>query len=119
MGLPENLRSLFWDCDFDSVDLFEHRRFVIRRILDQGDWQAITWLRKTVGDAAIRDWFLATNGRGLDPPRLRFWGLILDLPEDQVDEWVRKAKESPWDRRVSSMPNPWPYDPKPWKDERT
>ncbi len=101
MGLPENLRSLFWDCDFDSLDLDENLRFVIRRILDRGDWDAITWLRKTAGDPAIRDWFLTTNGRGLDPPRLRFWALILDLPEDRVDEWVRRAKASTWEQRTS------------------
>lgn len=101
LRLPENLKSLFWDCDFGLVDLAEHLGFVIRRILDRGDWQAITWLRGSVGDAAIRDWFLATGGRGLDPRRLRFWGLILDIPVPQVDEWVRRAKAYPWCEAVS------------------
>jgi len=97
--LPNSLKTLFWDCDFGSLSLTEHRNFLVRRILDRGDWDAITWLRLTVGDAAIRDWFLAKNGGRLDPRKLRFWGLILDLPGDDVDGWVRKARASNWHGR--------------------
>jgi len=100
LGLPRDLENLFWDTDFDSLDLSEHANFIIRRVLDRGDWQAITWLRKAVGDGAIRDWFLAKNGGGLDPRRLRFWGNILDLPVAEVDEWVQKARQSTWHARV-------------------
>lgn len=99
--LPDSLRSLFWDCDFASVSLSEHRNFIVRRILDRGNWDAITWLRRTLGDAAIRDWFLAKSGGGLDPRKLRFWELILDMPNIKVGEWVRKAKSSTWHGRVA------------------
>ena len=97
--LPESLRPLFWDCDFASVNLGEHRNFVIRRILDRGDWDAITWLRRTLGDVVIRDWFLAKHGGGLDPRKLRFWELILDLPKEEADKWVAEARKSPWHGR--------------------
>lgn len=100
MDLPQDLKTLFWDTDFDTVDLEKHRNFIIRRVLDRGDWQAISWLRKTVGDTVIRDWFLAKNGGGLDPRRLRFWGLILNLPAHEVDEWVRQARQSIWHGRL-------------------
>ena len=99
--LPEDLRSLFWDCDFASLSLVEHRGFVIRRILDRGDWGAITWLRRALGDEAIRDWFLAKSGGGLDPRKLRFWELILNLPAAEADEWVREARSSTWHGRVA------------------
>jgi hypothetical protein len=100
MGLPPDLENLFWDCDFSSVDLDQHRNFVIRRVLDRGDWDSIRWLRKAVGDTAIREWFLAKNGGGLDPRRLQFWGIILDLPADRVDEWIREARQSVWHGRT-------------------
>lgn len=99
--LPEKLRSLFWDCDFDSLRLGEHDSFVIRRILDRGNWDSIKWLRRTLGDDAIRQWFMAKHGRGLDPPKLRFWELILDLPKSEVDEWVRRARTSTWHGRAA------------------
>jgi hypothetical protein len=99
--LPLELKSLFWDCDFATVNMEEHHNFIIRRILDRGDWDNITWLRHNLGDAAIRDWFLSKAGGGLDPRKLRFWGLILDLPEQSVDEWVNKAHMSVWHGRSS------------------
>ena len=94
--LPQNLAALFWDCDFSSIDLQRHRSFIIRRILEQGNWQALSWLRQTLGDRLIREWFLKKQGGGLDPRRLRFWGLVLDLPIRDVDAWVRKARANPW-----------------------
>ena len=99
--LPDNLKSLFWDCDFSSLDLRAHRNFVIRRILDRGNWQEITWLRKTLGDEAIKQWLLTKSGGGLDPRKLRFWEIILDLPETEVNEWVRKARASTWHGRAA------------------
>lgn len=100
MGLPRDLEVLFWDVDFSSVDLDTHRSFIIRRVLDCGDLDAITWLRRTVGDAGIRDWFLAKDGGGLEPRKLRFWGNLLDLPVDRVDDWVREARQSIWHSRA-------------------
>ena len=96
------MRWLFWDCDFDSLDMDEYRDFLIHRILGNGDWSAIEWLRGSVGDAAIRDWFLSGRGAKLDPRGLRFWGVILDLPEPVVDAWVAKARLSRWNRRASA-----------------
>ena len=97
--LPENLRSLFWDCDFSSLSWRQYSNFIIKRILERGTWDEITWLRRSAGDEAIRDWFLRKQGGGLDPMRLRFWQVILDLPEDLADEWVREAKQSIWHGR--------------------
>ncbi len=94
-ALPRRLKPFFWDCDFSTLSLAQYRNFIIKRILVEGDWDAIKWLRKTVGDSGIRDWFLSKNGGGLDPRRLRFWGLILDLPKDRVDQWVCGSAKVP------------------------
>ena len=97
--LPCVLESLFWDCDFRALSLQTNLSFIIRRILDRGNWDEITWLRRTVGDPAIRDWLLRKGGGDLDPRRLRFWGVILDLPEAEVDGWVHSARQSTWHGR--------------------
>jgi hypothetical protein len=96
------MRWLLWDCDPDSLDPREHGSFLIRRILESGDWNAITWLRRQVGDTAILEWFVSKRGGGLDPRRLRFWELILDLPKGAVDEWVAKTRLSTWHNRMSA-----------------
>ncbi len=100
--LPEELRPLFWDCDFDSLTLDRFQSFVIGRILETTNWNATAWLRKTVGDEAIARWFMTTQGRGLDPGILRFWQLLLKLPDDKVDRWVEREENSVWGRRAVS-----------------
>jgi hypothetical protein len=97
--LPESLRPFFWDHPFDQVDFDTHRSFVIGRILSAGDWDAIKWLRRTIGDPQVREWIVAHEGRGLDPQQLRFWELILDIPEPQVTGWLA-ARGHGWDDRV-------------------
>jgi hypothetical protein len=97
--LPKSLEPLFWDCDFHSLTLESNLSFMIRRILDRGNLEAAKWLRYTIGDDTIRSWLLTANGGGLDPHKLRFWGLILDLPEAKVDTWVEAARKTHWQGR--------------------
>ncbi|MEX2317915.1 MAG: hypothetical protein WD669_12230 [Pirellulales bacterium] len=97
--LPEEFRRLFWDHDFDKVSGINHYDFVVGRILVEGDWNSIQWLRKHVGDDALRDWIERHEGRGLSRQQLRFWELILKLPAPEVDRWLA-ARSPGWDDRI-------------------
>jgi hypothetical protein len=97
--LPEFLRPCFWDHFFEQIDFAAHREFFVGRILAAGDWTAIAWLRRTIGDASIREWIVTHEGRGLDPQQLSFWELILDIPESQVASCLA-ARGHGWDDRV-------------------
>jgi hypothetical protein len=97
--LPEKLHPYFWDYPFTQLSLHTDQSLIIRRILSSGSWDSILWLRSQVGDPALMEWLMDHRGRGLSPRQLRFWGLILDLPFQQVDSWVRAAAESPWGKR--------------------
>lgn len=97
--LPETVRPLFWDCDFDQLGLSKHHAFVVQRILSVGPWDAVRWLRRQIGDDSVRAWIETHQGRGLSPPQLRFWELVLGLPAEQVDRWLNCAQRQLWDRR--------------------
>ena len=99
--LPQRLQPLFWDQDFAQVDWQRHRDFVIGRILEAGPWDAIGWLRKEVGDDAVREWIERHRGRSLSGEQLRFWQLILDLPAEAVDAWLQSPERKIWERRES------------------
>ena len=99
-SLPNELRRFFWDCEFEDLDLTEHREFVIGRILSDGDFNALRWLRRKVGDEELRHWFQNREGRGLSPQQLRFWELILELPPEQVDRWIAERHAIGWDDRM-------------------
>ena len=97
--LPPCVRELFWEYCKGAVSWDRHRRFVIKRILSHGESDALRWLRKHTTDEELRTWFRETKGRALDPPRLRYWELMLDLPKKEVDRWIRDMKKGPWHRR--------------------
>lgn len=98
--LPAFVRSLFWDCDRRTVCWREHKDFVIGRVLGSGTWEAVQWLRKQLGDSAVREWLLCRRGRGLSPRQVRFWELVLDLPRREVDAWLRDEARQVWDQRI-------------------
>jgi len=37
----------FWDCDPAGIDLRAHRRFIIERVMEYGDDEAVRWLLRT------------------------------------------------------------------------
>ena len=99
-NFPVSLQPLFWDCDFSSLRWVAHQNFIVRRILQAGNWEAITWLRTSLGDAALRDWIAEHSGGELSPRQLRFWELALNIPRATVDRWVEKSRNGLWEQRV-------------------
>lgn len=99
--LPEALRRFFWDQDFDRLRWPEDMEAVARRLLYAGDGPALAWLRKEMGDGRLRDLIRATRGRDLDGPQLRFWQIVLDLPEAEVDAWLADPGRRVWEERVA------------------
>jgi hypothetical protein len=101
MMLPASLRPFFWDQDFARLRWPEDLEAVARRLLSAGDGPALAWLRKEVGDGRLRDLIRATRGRDLDPRRLRYWQIVLDLPAVEVDAWLADPARRVWEERVS------------------
>lgn len=99
--LPECVTRLLWDTDARSVTWETHRAFLIGRILSQGEWDAIRWLRSTAGDDALREWITVTRGRRLSREQLRFWQVVLDLPEELVLAWLSMPERQVWDGRCA------------------
>jgi hypothetical protein len=97
--LPELLRPLFWDCDFEQVSWQEHHDYVIRRVLSEGTLDSIRWLRGRLDNATLRDWIVRHEGRGLSSRQLRFWEVILDLPAEKVNAWLDNEGRRLWEGR--------------------
>ena len=97
--LPEQLRPLFWDYVFSQLSLAKDRDLIIRRVLSNGSWDAVRWLRKRFGDRQLREWLIVHHGRGLTVRQLRFWGVLYDLPKRQVNQWVKIAQTGVWGKR--------------------
>lgn len=99
-SLPEEIQDYFWDYDASRLSWERHQHTIVLRLLQSGGLDAVTWLRSRMSDAQIREFLVRREGRGIDPRRLRFWGLILDIPRSKVDRWVEAARRNPWYRRT-------------------
>ncbi len=97
--LPRKLRPFFWDYSFARLSITRDKDLIIRRLLSSGSWDAVCWMRRQIGDQELREWLIAHKGKGLTPRQLRFWGLILDLPMQQLNSWVHAAASNPWGKR--------------------
>lgn len=91
--------GLLWDVPAGAVSWEEHRDFVIGRVLARGKLSQIQRLRQRVGDDALRGYIARTRGRAVDRRRLRFFETVLELPVEQVDEWIADPARRIWDER--------------------
>lgn len=99
-AVPEHLRQYFWEYDADRLSLEESRHTILLRLLQSGGMDAVRWLRQNASDQELREMLIRRRGRGISPQRLRFWALLLDLPDTQVDEWIAAERSNPWNRRT-------------------
>jgi uncharacterized protein DUF6922 len=98
--LPDSLRPLFWEHDFEALTWEADRDLIMARVLASGGWDAVRWLRSQLSDTELRDWIERRRGRGLSRQQLRFWELILGLPHRQVDAWLAEEGRQIWQERT-------------------
>lgn len=98
--LPENLWGYFWEYIADGLDWERNKHTIVLRLLQAGGMDAVTWLRSRMSDDEIRDFIVRRQGRGLEPRRLRFWGLVLSIPRSTIDRWIAAARTNPWNQRT-------------------
>ena len=73
--------NLFWDVDRDSIDLIQHAPYVVRRVLEYGqfeDWKLLLdyyGLEKVVS--------ITKNLRSLEPRALAFISTVSRTPQEQ------------------------------------
>ena len=98
--LPARVRRLLWEYDPETLDWHADRDLIVRRVLVHGDWEAVSWLRRRLGDDVLRRWLTEREGDVLSPRQLRFWQVVLGLPEERVDRWVEARRDTLWTGRV-------------------
>lgn len=80
-AIRSKLPKLFWDVDLARLDPELHEDFVFGRLLNEGDWDVVTALRRAVGDDALAA-FVRRAGRRLDRRTRRFLEVVLSIPAE-------------------------------------
>lgn len=74
-------KTLFWDIDTKTLDLEQHKRFIIERVLTRGDFSDWVAIRNYYGVETIKN--EALQIRSLDELTLNFCSRFFHLPEKQ------------------------------------
>jgi hypothetical protein len=80
--LSSLIKPYFWDVDPDTVDCSVHVVFVIERILESGDEDAIRWLFATYSRTQVVEVLQST--RRISRRSARFWANVLGVPTQDV-----------------------------------
>jgi hypothetical protein len=80
--IPERIQRLFWDTDKKSVDLRTHRAYVIRRIMDYGNLEDVSWMLATYSVEEIIE--VLKKSRGLSRKSGYFWGNRFAVPKEEI-----------------------------------
>lgn len=69
---------LFWDTDRETIDPEKHRRAIIQRVLERGEWEDFEATRDKYSVPVIVD--EARQMRSLEPTALSFVACLGNLP---------------------------------------
>lgn len=72
-SVPSKLHKLFWDVDPKTIQVRRHSRYIIERILDLGDLEALWWAQKQYPTALIIE--VCRTSRRLSQRSKMFWSL--------------------------------------------
>ena len=97
--LPKFLEKYFWDVEFEKITFEKSKVYILRRILEYGDEEAVCWMWKNFKKSEIKN--ALSNFRGYSQKSANFWALLLDLPREEV--LCLKSHSSKEQKRI------WPY----------
>lgn len=97
ISLPGYLKRYFWDVDFAILDAAKYPYFVIERILEYGDQNAVKWMINNFKKSEIERTLI--KKRGLSPKSANHWALVFNIPRGKIiclKRSYQKMKERHW-----------------------
>ena len=80
--MPVFLEKYFWDVDFKKIDFQQRKSYVLKRVLEFGDNQAVQWMWRNFKKEEIKEVLL--HGRGFTKKSANFWALMLNVPKEKI-----------------------------------
>jgi hypothetical protein len=80
--LPEFMRPLIWDTNFDKLDFRQYWFWVIERLLQYGRDDSIRWVLKTYSEDEIKE--VVMKSRQLKKKVVTFWCSYYNLNREET-----------------------------------
>ena len=90
MQIGENIKPFFWDINIDTLDKEKHKQYIISRMFNFGDDEAIRWVKEEYTDEEIE--YVARNSRNFTKKSAEFLKNVYNLEEDEM-KFYTNAKE--------------------------
>jgi hypothetical protein len=70
-SIPDRFRPLFWDASPGNIHIRRNASYVIERVLEFGDYEALVWLQRVYPARTILD--VLNTGRAISNKSRNFW----------------------------------------------
>jgi|SRR3989338_11273128 len=97
--LPASFYFFFWDVDARKLDPRKYSKYVINRLLDKGNLEAVRWVRRNFPKDLIIE--TIKKMRDFSPWSAVFWSRIYNIPRDEI-----KCLQEPY---LTMRKKLWPY----------
>lgn len=77
--IPEGLRTLFWDTRIENIHIKNNARYIIERVLEMGDLDALRWLQRVYPVRTIID--VIETSRVLTGKSRNFWRIWFEAED--------------------------------------
>jgi len=83
--IPKEWHQYFWEVKPEKVDLEKRDDYIMGRVLEYGNLEAVRKLRRYYGDERLKEFLLSTSSRVLSNKTMRFWQVVLKLRRDECE----------------------------------
>lgn len=94
--LPDFFKSIFWDCDFSSLDLDKNKRTIVVRTLNHGEWKHWKWVVNFYGKEELKDFIINNIPESeIRKPALNLISLLLGINQMKYEtrsDYIRHQK---------------------------
>lgn len=92
--VPAALRRFFWDVPVSSLSVDRHRDFILARLLEEGDRQALRWLFRVYPRDCVASFLKGRGAAALSRRAWHFWASQVGLhgPSQGARAWRRRGR---------------------------
>ena len=97
--IPYALEKYFWDVDAKNLDAQKNKSYIIERVLEYGDTDAVRWMKNIYPVLQIIE--VLKRSRALSQKSAHFWALFFEVPESEIlcfSKQFRMRSRAIWNR---------------------
>ncbi|MGH7492693.1 MAG: DUF6922 domain-containing protein [bacterium] len=84
--IPQEWHQYFWEVLPENVDLEKNDYYIMGRVLEYGNLEAVRKLHRYYGEKRLRAFLQSTSSRVLSNKTMRFWQVVLNLSPSECEQ---------------------------------